>query len=134
MQPNELAIRHAMDEYNQALNGGKTSAVLELYTPDGVFMPPYSQPAVGQSSVAAAYDKVFRELGFDVKFTIHEVVLMSPTYAYVRTSSAGTTRHASSGKTTSEANEELFILRKDGDLPWRIARYSFAPSNPPKQD
>ena len=127
----EASIRHIMDAYNSALNSGKTSAVLPLYTPDGVFMPPYSPPSVGIDSVKAAYDKVLMELGFNVKFTIHEVVVMSPSYAFVRTSSAGTTRHASTGKTTSEANEELFILRKDGDLPWRIARYSFSPAKPP---
>ena len=129
----QASIKRTMDAYNSALNGGRTSAVLVLYTPDGVFMPPYSPPSVGTGSVQLAYDKVFQELRFNVRFTIHEVVVMSPSYAFVRTSSAGTTRHASTGKTTSEANEELFILRKDGDLPWRIARYSFSPANPPNQ-
>jgi ketosteroid isomerase-like protein len=33
--------------------------------------------------------------------------------------------------TTSEANQELFIFRKDDDGVWRIARYSFSPTNPP---
>jgi ketosteroid isomerase-like protein len=51
-----------MAAYNAALNGGKTAAVLPLYTEDGVFMPPYSQSAVGRSAVAATYDKVFEEL------------------------------------------------------------------------
>jgi ketosteroid isomerase-like protein len=49
----------------------------------------------------------------------------------VRTNSAGTTGHASTGRTTAEANQELFIFRKDGDGKWRIARYSFSPTNPP---
>ncbi|MBV9378388.1 MAG: nuclear transport factor 2 family protein, partial [Alphaproteobacteria bacterium] len=65
----EAGIRETMAAYNAALNGGKTAAVLPLYTEDGVFMPPYSQSAVGKSAVAAAYDKVFDELQFDVKFT-----------------------------------------------------------------
>ena len=56
---------------------------------------------------------------------------MSPTYAYVRTKSAGTTTHASTGKSTSEANQELFILKKGSDGMWRIARYSFSPTNSP---
>jgi ketosteroid isomerase-like protein len=81
--------------------------------------------------VREAYDAVFRELKFDVKFSIAELVMMAPNWAYVRTNSAGTTGHASTGKTTAEANQELFIFRKNGDGEWRIARYSFSPTNPP---
>jgi ketosteroid isomerase-like protein len=57
--------------------------------------------------------------------------VMAPAWAYVRTNSAGATGHHSTGKTTAEANQELFIFRKDGDGQWRIARYSFSPTNPP---
>src|ERR1700739_251576 len=87
----EAGIRETMAAYNAALNGGKTAAVLPLYTEDGVFMPPYSQSAVGESAVAAAYDKVFAELRFDVKFTIAELVVMAPNWAHVRHNPAGTT-------------------------------------------
>jgi uncharacterized protein (TIGR02246 family) len=127
----EAAIRSVMADYNAALNGGKTAAVLPLYADDGVFMPPYSQSAVGKDAVKLAYDKVFDELKFDVNFTIVELVQMAPAWAYVRTNSAGTTGHASTGKTTTEANQELFIFRKGDDGKWRIARYSFSPTNPP---
>jgi uncharacterized protein (TIGR02246 family) len=87
----EAGIRETMAAYNATLNDGKTAAVLPLYTEDGVFMPPYSQSAVGKSAVAAAYSKVFAELQFDVKFTIAELVVTAPNWAYVRTNSAGTT-------------------------------------------
>jgi len=120
-----------MAAYNEALNGGSTAAVLPLYTDDGIFMPPYSPSAVGKEAVRKAYGAVFRELKFNVKFTIAELVVMAPSWAYVRTNSAGTTGHASTGKTTAEANQELFIFHKDGDGAWRIARYSFSPTNPP---
>ena len=128
---NDAAIRHTMAAYNAALNGGKTEAVLPLYTSDGIFMAPFSQSNIGIDAVKTAYDQVFQELAFNVKFDIQELVVMSPVYAYVRTNSAGTTRHASTGKTTSEANQELFILRKGEDGMWRIARYSFSPTNAP---
>jgi uncharacterized protein (TIGR02246 family) len=127
----ERAIRAVMASYNDALNNGSTDAALALYAEDGVFMPPYSQSAVGKEAVRKAYDKVFQELKFDVRFTIAELVGMAPDWAFVRTNSAGTTGHASTGRTTAEANQELFIFRKDGDGKWRIARYSFSPTNPP---
>jgi uncharacterized protein (TIGR02246 family) len=127
----ETAIREVMAAYNTALNGGKTSAVLPLYTDDGVFMPPYSQSAVEIDAVRKAYDAVFDELKFRVKFNIAELVVMAPSWAYVRTNSAGTTDHHSTGKTTAESNQELFIFKKGDDGKWRIARYSFSPTNPP---
>ena len=127
----ERAIRAVMASYNDALNNGSTDAALALYAEDGVFMPPYSQSAVGKEAVRRAYEKVFQELKFDVRFTIAELVVMAPEWAFVRTNSAGTTGHASTGRTTAEANQELFIFRKDGSGKWRIARYSFSPTNPP---
>ena len=76
---------------------------------------------------------MFEELTFNVNFSIAELVQMAPIWAYVRTNSAGTTHHASTGKTTAEANQELFIFRKGTDGTWKIARYSFSPTNPPPQ-
>jgi uncharacterized protein (TIGR02246 family) len=127
----EAAIRGVMASYNDALNGGKTAAVMPLYADDGVFMPPYSQSAVGKAAVEKAYDAVFEELKFHVRFTIAELNVIAPSWAYVRTNSAGTTGHHSTGRTTAEANQELFIFRKGDDGKWRIARYSFSPTNPP---
>jgi uncharacterized protein (TIGR02246 family) len=130
-QADESSIRGTLTAYNKALNGGETSMVMPLYTEDGVFMPPYSQSAVGQQAVRSAYDAVFQELKFRVKFNVAEIVVIAPTWAFVRTNSAGTTDHRSTGKTTAESNQELFILRKDRDARWRIARYSFSPTSPP---
>jgi ketosteroid isomerase-like protein len=58
----EPAIRAVMALCNDALNNGSTDAALALYAEDGVFMPPYSQSAVGKEAVRRAYDKVFQEL------------------------------------------------------------------------
>jgi uncharacterized protein (TIGR02246 family) len=127
----ETAIRSTLASYNDALNAGETAAVLPLYTDDGVFMPPYSQSAVGKNAVERAYEAVFRELKFHVKFEVAELVVMAPGWAYVRTNSSGTTNHRSTGQTTAESNQELFIFKKDDDGIWRIARYSFSPTSPP---
>jgi uncharacterized protein (TIGR02246 family) len=129
----KAAIESTMSSYNAALNAGDTAAVLPLYTEDGIFMPPSSQSAIGKEAVRKAYDDVFKELRFNVKFNIAELVQMAPTWAYVRTNSAGTTVHHSTGRTTSEANQELFIFKKGDNGKWRIARYSFSPTNPPSK-
>ena len=131
MNANEEAVAAVLTKYEAALNASDTDAVMPLYIEDGVFMPPYSQSAVGQQAVRSAYDAVFQELKFHVKFNVAEIVVIAPTWAFVRTNSAGTTDHRSTGKTTAESNQELFILRKDRDARWRIARYSFSPTSPP---
>jgi len=65
-----------------------------------------------------------------VKFNIAEVVQMAPDWAFVRTNSAGTMKINATGATSDEANQELFILRKESGE-WKIARYSFSSTNPP---
>ena len=118
-------------KYNEALNASSTDAVLPLYAEDGVFMPPYSQSAVGAAAVRKAYDAVFKAITLDVKFTIAEIVELAPDWAFARTNSAGATTDHATGRKSSEGNQELFIFRKDQDGAWKIARYSFSPTNPP---
>jgi uncharacterized protein (TIGR02246 family) len=119
-------------KYNEALNASSTDAVMPLYTEDGVFMPPYSQSAVGLASVRKAYDAVFNAITLNVKFTIAEIVELGPGWAFARTNSAGTTTDHATGAKSAEGNQELFVLKKDDDGSWKIARYSFSPTNPPR--
>jgi len=130
MTPNEQAVAEVLAAYNVALNSSDTNAVMPLYTDDGVFMPPYSQSAVGREAVRKAYDDVFAAIQLTVKFNVAEIVEMSPDWVFARTNSAGTTLIHATGKTSSEGNQELFIFRKDRDGKFRIARYSFSTTNP----
>jgi uncharacterized protein (TIGR02246 family) len=88
----EAAIRSVMASYEGALNASDSAAVMPLYTEDGVFMPPFSQSAVGNTAVRKAYDRVFKAITLNVKFTIAELVVMAPDWAFVRTNSAGTNK------------------------------------------
>jgi len=133
MNANEKAVADVLAKYQDALNASDTDAVMRLYTADGVFMPPYSQSAVGAAAVRQAYDAVFKAIALSVKFDVAEVVEMAPNWVFARTNSAGTvTVHATSAK-NAEANQELFIFRKGNDGSWKIARYSFSSTNPPPQ-
>lgn len=126
----ETAIRNVMSSYEAALNGSSTEAAMPLYAEDGVFMAPNNQSAVGKASLRQAYDAVFKAITLKVKFTIVELVVMSPQWAFVRTNSAGTQKINATGATSREANQELFIFKKGDDGRWRIARYSFSTTNP----
>lgn len=126
----EAAIRSVMSSYEAALNASSVEAAIPLYAEDGVFMPQNSPSVVGKAAVRQAYDAVFAAITLKVKFTIAEVVMMSPWWAFVRTNSAGTQKINSTGATSPEANQELFIFKKGEDGKWRIARYSFSTTNP----
>jgi uncharacterized protein (TIGR02246 family) len=126
------AVTALLAKYNDALNSSSTDAVMSLYAADGVFMPPYSPSAVGSEAVREAYDAVFRAITLTVKFTIAEIVELTPQWAFARTNSAGTTLDHATGTKSAEANQELFIFVRDSVGDWKIARYSFSSSNPPK--
>jgi uncharacterized protein (TIGR02246 family) len=126
------AVITLLASYNDALNASSSDAVMLLYAEDGVFMPPYSPSAVGSAAVRKAYDAVFKAITLNVKFAIAEIVELAPDWAFARTNSAGTTLQHATGTKSAEANQELFLLRKDRDGSWKIARYSFSPTNPPR--
>jgi uncharacterized protein (TIGR02246 family) len=126
----ETAVRNVMSSYESALNASNTEAAMPLYAEDGVFMAPNNQSAVGKASVRQAYDAVFKAITLKVKFTIAELIVMSPQWALVRTNSTGTQKINATGATSREANQELFIFKKGDDGQWRIARYSFSTTNP----
>lgn len=115
MTANEKVVADVLAAYNQALNSSDTDAVMALYTPDGVFMPPYSPSAVGLAEVHKAYEAVFTGIQLRVKFNVAEIIEMSPDWVFARTNSEGTTRTYATGKTSKEANQELFIFRKEKD-------------------
>lgn len=125
------AIKETLKAYNKALVDSDTKAVMKLYTPDAVVMPQGFQAMVGESAIKTWYDNVFTAIQLTVVFDIEEVVVTSDEYAFARTNSHGTQKDLKSGSTSHEGNSELFIARKvDGK--WKLARYCFCTTNPPK--
>jgi len=123
------AIEATVLAYFQALNEANIDAVLQLYASDPVMLP-FLQPAVvGLEAARANYENTFQLIRFQMKTEIEELVEMSPEWAYVRTNTSGIFTPMNSGKGSPAAFHELFLLRKEGDTSWRIARYSFSPSS-----
>ena len=124
-------IRAVLKNYERVLNASDVGGVLELYTDDGVFMAQNNPSAVGSKQVRAAYIAVFDAIDLNVTFDIVEVEVIAPTWAFARTNSSGTTYINATGERVSENNQELFVLQNvNGD--WKIARYGFSTTNPPR--
>jgi len=124
-----MTIEEVISKYEQALNTSSTEDVMKLYGEDPIFMPQNSKALEGRAAVEKGYDFVFSNIRLNVKFTLHEVEEFGD-FAYVRTASAGQTTILANGSKVKEANNELFIFRKENGN-WKIHRYLFATSNPP---
>ena len=125
------AIAALLGQYSKALNDSDTEAVMKLYTRDAVFMPQHFPSSVGAEAIRQAYDGVFQSIRLTVTFHIEEVQAVSPEWAFARTNSVGSVLMHATAQSSAEANQELFVLQKvDGE--WRIARYCFSTTNPPR--
>lgn len=131
MNADETAVASILKEYQTALNASDTEAALKLYAPDGVFMPQHSPSSVGTAAVREAYQAVFAAITLTVEFQIAEIRQIAPEWILARTNSAGRTKNHATGAEGPEANQELFLFQKiDGG--WKIARYCFCTTNPPR--
>jgi ketosteroid isomerase-like protein len=127
----KVAITGVLSAYEAALNASDIEAIRRLYTEDVVLMRPFRPSVVGKAVVRQPSSAGARKL--NIKFTVAEIVEMAPDWAFARTNSAGTITLNATGATSPEANQELFIFRKDTDGAWKIARYSFSPTIPRPQ-
>ena len=118
------AIEQLLNKYEQALNTSDVNAAVQLYTDDGVFMAPENPAAVGTEVLRKAYAGVFQAIAIKLTFQIAETKLLSPEWAMLRTTSAGTVKILANGAEVPGANQELFLLHKTNGQ-WKIARYAF---------
>lgn len=124
-------ITDTLRTYERALNASDTDAVMALYATEGVFMPQHFPSAVGAEQVRASYKGVFATIRLAVVFDIVEVVPVAENWAFARTNSTGTVTVLASGLSGPEANQELFVFQRI-DGAWKIARYAFSTTNPPR--
>ncbi len=126
-------IESVLAKYERALNASDTDTVMTLYADDSVFMAQHSAPSVGREAIRRAYDGVFGAIDLDVRFTVDEVIQASPQWAFARTRSEGFVTINATGDKAPEGNQELFVLAKQDSGEWKIARYIFSTTNPPRQ-
>lgn len=131
MSSDAEAIKKTLAAYRDALVASNVDAIVPMYTKDGVTMAQHSLTQVGNLAIKDWYTKCFQMIALDVVFHVEEVVVVSDKYAFARTTSSGTVKINATGQSGNEANQELFVMEKvDGE--WKIARYCFCTTNPPK--
>ena len=86
---------------------------LSLYGSEPIVMPQGAPAFLGRDKVQEAYNTFFTLLRFSVTFQIHEIVGVGGDLAYARTTSAGRQEVLATHKESPQANNELFIFRRE---------------------
>lgn len=128
-----VAIQQILSAYETALNSKDAETIITLYADDGIFMPQHRLPQVGKAAVRAAYADVFDAITLNIEFTVDEIEPVSANWAFARTRSEGTVTINATGQSGPEANQELFLFHRMDEGGWKIARYIFSTTNPPRQ-
>ncbi|KAK1640810.1 hypothetical protein BDP81DRAFT_457790 [Colletotrichum phormii] len=131
--PEAEAITAVLHEYGAALKSRNVEDVVNLYTSDGVIMPPHFTATVGTAALRESYTRIFSTVQLVITFSIEEIVIMSPDWAFARTTAEGTKTMLATQASEEHANQELFIMKKE-DGGWKIARYAFSTMKPLVQD
>ncbi|MFI6276944.1 YybH family protein [Streptomyces sp. NPDC050988] len=111
--------------YERALNASDVAGVVRLYTADAVLMAPNAPAAIGTDAVSAAYTGIFQAIDLDLAFEVAEVHVVSPEWAFLRSTSNGSVVVLANGAQIPSSNQELFVLQKCEGR-WKLARYSFS--------
>jgi len=128
----QAKIKTVLQTYESALNASDTEKVMSVYAADSVFMPQNRPSQVGAKAIRNAYSGIFKAINLDIKFELAEVRTIAPDWAFVRSNSAGFITINANGMKTKEASQELFVLHKNADGNWKIARYAFSTTLAPR--
>jgi uncharacterized protein (TIGR02246 family) len=118
-----------LKHYERALNASDVAGVVQLYTADAVLMAPNAPAAIGTDAVRAAYTGIFQAIDIDLTFEVAEVNVVSPEWAFLRSTSNGSVVVLANGAQIPSSNQELFVLQKCQGR-WKLARYSFSSTLP----
>ncbi len=118
-------IADVIHRYEVALNANDLAGVVQLFTDDAVLLPPNAPTAVGINAVRDAYTGIFQAIDLDLTFSIAEVQVVSPEWAFVRSTSNGTVTIRANGAQVQSSNHELFVLHCSQGR-WKLARYAFS--------
>jgi len=128
----QAKIKTVLQTYESALNASDTNKVMSVYARNSVFMPQNRPTQVGAKAIRNAYTGIFKAINLDIKFKFAEIRTIGSDWAFARSNSTGAITINATGKKKQAASQELFVLHKNVDGNWKIARYSFSTTLAPR--
>ena len=113
-----------LDTYSKALDANDVETLVELYSPNGVFMREDMPAVVGRDALRDSYKNVFATLKVGLSFKVQEAE-QSGDLGWAHSVSTGKVKVLASGAETSESYNQLIVFRKEGGA-WKIRSYLYA--------
>ena len=115
------AIKKLAKDWNNGWDQSDTEALLSLYTTDPILMP-QGQPAVmGKNAIRSLYRSLFKEFTVKGKGKVVEVEV-SGDLGYFWSSYSLTAMPNAGGAKIKSKGKSLFIVKRQDDNSWKIAR------------
>ena len=127
------AIERLNEEWRNGWIAGDADALIALYSDDPILMPQSQPEVVGREAIGALYQSVFDEFAVEGEGEVQEIevagdwAFLRSTYSLVATPHAG-------GETLEDTGKSLFVLRRQPDGAWKIARLIANSDLPPPGD
>ncbi len=115
------AIKRLAADWRSGWLAGDVDALLSLYADDPVLMP-QGQPAVsGKDAIRPLYEAVLREVAITSEGTLMDVEA-SGDWGYFWSTYRLTATPKSGGERVESEGKSLFVVKRQADGAWRIAR------------
>lgn len=120
-EQDNVAIDKVRLDFNAAFNEGKAEAMGQLIDHNGVWLPPGKQAIVGKDKIVQHYADYFAQVRSEFELQPGDIqvsdgwAFMSGAFSRADTLKAG-------GKAKQASGHYLFVLKKQPDGTWKIAR------------
>jgi uncharacterized protein (TIGR02246 family) len=121
MSADEQAIRALVAQWTALTRAGDVDAVLQLMTPDVIFLVAGQAPMVGRDAFASSVRAVLQEHDIDSHGDVEEVGI-SGDMAYCRTRLSVTITSRQGKPPMQRSGYTLTIFRKSDSGQWQLAR------------
>lgn len=115
------AIKKLAKDWSSGWNSGDVKTLLSLFTNAPVLMPQGQPPVTGKLAIRSLYKPLFEGYTIKGNGTIVEIEV-SGDLGYFRSSYTITVAPKGGGERIKSKGKSLFIVKRQGDGHWRIAR------------
>lgn len=126
----EKAIRTLVEQEVAAANKGDVSALLSVWTEDGVRMQPNGPPVIGKKALEEQYRAIFGYVTIDYAVVLEEVIVAGE-WGFGRGTYTVTAIPKAGGEQTKDAGKFIDVYRQLPDGTWKFARHIWNSSQPP---
>ena len=114
------AVARATAALLSAVNASDLAGVLDVWSDDGVLMPPHHPAAHGRLEIERYFNRLFRESRFEFSFTSSRIHV-SGDIAFERVEYAASAWPKQGGPELRDVGKVLHVYRREPNGSWKLA-------------